>query len=93
MEDVANLRTVTIFWQKPVSTQHRIYHITVEPATEGCNTTCETEKSEMELKLAVDTAYNVTIKVVVCNGNLQSTNKQSLQIFLNGMLLCATQCI
>lgn len=83
-------RTITIFWQEPISTQHRIYHITVEPGIQGCNTTCKTENSEMELELAVDTAYNVTIIAVVCNGSLQSTKSQPLQVLLNGMLLYAT---
>lgn len=90
LEDDTNLRIITISWQEPNITQHQIYHITVEPAIQGCNTTCETEKTEMELKLAVDTAYNVTIIAVMCNGSVQSTKSKPLQIFLNGMLQILT---
>ena len=93
LEDDVNLHTITIFWQEPIGIQYPIYHITVEPAIQECNPTCETEMTEFELKLAVDTAYNVSVIAVMCNGNLQSTKSEPLPVLLNGMLLGITKCI
>jgi len=92
LEDDVNLRTITILWQESLSDQHKIYSVTVEPAIQECNTTCETEEPEMELRLAIHTAYKVTSKVVMCKGNLNSTESKPLQVFLNGMILHVTQC-
>lgn len=81
--DDANFRIVTISWNETTTGKHGMYNVTVEPAVQECNSTCVTSKTYMELKLAVGTAYNLTIITVMCNGSLRSTESKPFPILLN----------
>jgi len=80
-----NSRIVTISWNETDTGQQTMYNVTVEPAVQGCNSSCVTEHPYMELKLTLGTAYNVTITTLVCNGSLQSNENNPFPILLQGM--------
>ena len=82
--DDANLRIVSISWKETTIGQHTIYMVTVEPAVQECNDTCVTNKTYLELKLAIGTVYSVTIITMVCNGSLQSMNSKPFTVLFNG---------
>lgn len=82
--NAVHLRRVTIFWNETTIGQRGLYIITVEPPTEECNSTCDTENPNWELTLAIGTAYNVTITTAVCNGTLWSKNNTPFPVLLNG---------
>ena len=86
--DDNNLGIATIRWQEATSVQYhsRIYNITVEPATERCNSSCVTKNQFVQLVLDADTEYNVTVVTEVCNGKLKSAKSKPLPISFKGMI-------
>ena len=89
-----NFRRVNISWQETTTEQHQRYNVTVEPGVQGCNTTCMSDRSHMELNVAIDTPYNISIITVICNGSLESAASEPLLMFLKGKCLqCVAQCM
>ena len=76
---------VIIFqWQDLPNTKEPSYAINMTPATEGCNKTCVTSQTHMELTLQVDTLYNVSAGTETCGGALKSGFSLHISIYLEG---------
>lgn len=87
--DDDNIWTVNISWQETTTEKHQQYNVTVEPGVQGCNTACIREYSYMELSVAINTSYNMSIITVICNGSQQSAASEPFPILLNGMFVGA----
>ena len=81
-----NFRVANISWQENSNVRYhnKTYNITVQPAVQGCNNSCITANQSIELVLATETEYNVTVITEVCNGKLKSAISKPLFIPSNG---------
>ena len=86
--DDSSLRVANISWQETTNVQYhnKTYIIMVQPATQECNSSCVTANKSIELVLAADMEYNVTVIAEVCNGKLKSAKSTPLKIPRNGMI-------
>lgn len=87
--DDDNIWRVNISWQETTTEKHQRYNVTVEPGVQGCNTTCMREYPYMELNVAINTSYNMSIITVICNGSQQSAASEPFPILLNGTFVDA----